>query len=186
MGKNSCVFNTGCFHLMARMCLSARSSSYWRGQRRSAPLIMALEECRCIALLANHMSLRLLQERCTAILWEPFQPNRSREKTNHRRDCRRHTQSSGRAGIRRLLPVERQLRWHRGAFRKSGRHGFHLFAGLVGKKSAPPPHEFIRSEIRAGRLKASKTKDSGEAGGAIFILVEDVYSWLRDRSETES
>src|SRR5215470_11876090 len=93
MGKNSCVFNIGCFHSMARMCLSARSSNYWRGQKRSAPSIKALEECRCIALLANHMSLRLLQERCTATLWEPFQPNRSREKTNHRRDCRRHTQS---------------------------------------------------------------------------------------------
>jgi hypothetical protein len=46
--------------------------------------------------------------------------------------------------------------------------------------------EFIRSEIRAGRLKASKTKDSGEAGGAVFILVEDVYSWLRELSETQS
>jgi len=46
--------------------------------------------------------------------------------------------------------------------------------------------EFVRSEIRAGRLKASKTKDSSEAGGAIFILVEDVYSWLRERSEPES
>jgi hypothetical protein len=42
--------------------------------------------------------------------------------------------------------------------------------------------EFVRSEIKAGRLKASKTKDSGEAGGAVFILVEDVYSWLRERS----
>jgi hypothetical protein len=46
--------------------------------------------------------------------------------------------------------------------------------------------EFVRSEIKAGRLKASKTKDSGEAGGAIFILVEDVYSWLRERSEPQS
>ena len=27
---------------------------------------------------------------------------------------------------------------------------------------------------------------AGEAGGAIFILVEDVYSWLRERSEPES
>jgi hypothetical protein len=46
--------------------------------------------------------------------------------------------------------------------------------------------EFVRSEIKAGRLKASKTKDSGEAGGAVFILVEDVYSWLRERSESQS
>jgi hypothetical protein len=46
--------------------------------------------------------------------------------------------------------------------------------------------EFVRSEIRAGRLKASKTKYSIEAGGAIFILVEDLYSWLLGQSEPQS
>jgi hypothetical protein len=46
--------------------------------------------------------------------------------------------------------------------------------------------EFVRSEIKAGRLKASKSKDSGEAGGAIFILVEDVYFWLRSDPNREA
>jgi hypothetical protein len=46
--------------------------------------------------------------------------------------------------------------------------------------------EFVRSEIKAGRPKASKTKDSSEAGGAVFILVEDVYSWLRERKDRKA